>query len=96
MFDLGFYEFIIVGFVLFLVLPTKDFPKTIRWMVRAVQNIKNGISDFFSQFSEPMDEFNNIRDELKKESDSIKKSINRSPAKIIFAEKKENLPDERD
>ncbi len=81
MFDLGFYEFIIVGFVLFLVLPTKDFPKTIRWIVRAVQNIKNGISGFFSQFSEPMDEFNNIRDELKKESESIKKSLKKKGAR---------------
>lgn len=75
MFDLGFYEFIVIGFVLFLILPAQDFPKTMQSIVRFVRKAKNGIAHFFAQFSDPMDEFNDIRQEIEKESQEIRKKL---------------------
>ncbi|MBN1783500.1 MAG: hypothetical protein JW812_00860 [Alphaproteobacteria bacterium] len=75
MFDLGFYEFILIGFVLFLILPAQDFPKTMQSIVRGVQKAKNGVSSFFAQFSDPMNEFNDIRHEIEKESQEIRKKL---------------------
>ncbi|MHA1549861.1 MAG: hypothetical protein ACTSXV_00220 [Alphaproteobacteria bacterium] len=75
MFDLGFYEFILIAFVLFLIIPAKDFPATLRKIIDFVRRAKNGIAEIFQQISAPLDEFDSIRKEIQKEADDVKKEI---------------------
>ena len=75
MFDLGFYEFIIIGFVLFLVLPSKDFPKTMRWIIKTIRKVKSEFNNFLAQFSNPIDEYNDIKKEIEKEVEEVKKQM---------------------
>ena len=75
MFDLGFYEFLLIAFVLFLIIPAKDFPATLRKIIGFVRKAKNGITEIFQQISEPLDEFDSIRKEIQKEADDVEKEF---------------------
>ena len=75
MFDIGFYEFLVIGLVLFLVLPAGDFPKTMRWIIQSIRKIKTAVADFAAQFESPMDEFKNVQQDIERESKEIKKRL---------------------
>lgn len=77
MFDFSFHEFLVVAFVLFLVIPAKDFPKVMRFIVRSLQKIKNTVSGFFAQFEEPLHEFKSIQSDIEKEAAEVKKNLRR-------------------
>ncbi|MBN2675761.1 MAG: hypothetical protein JXR30_00725 [Alphaproteobacteria bacterium] len=81
MFDLGFYEFILVAFVLFLIVPAKDFPNVLRKIIQFFRKIKNGFSEIMQSVSAPLDEFESIREDIRKEADSVKKSLKGKPRK---------------
>jgi len=78
MFDIGSFEFILFVLVVVLVIPPKDFPKVLRFVVDLFRRVKSFITHISSEISEIIDEtgVNETHDEFKKEIRKIKSEIN--------------------
>ena len=79
MLDIGWQEFILVGFVLLIVVGPKDLPRVLKTIVNSVRKIRSMAYDFQSSVDE-MTEETEISD-LKKEVNKLKSSPSIDSAK---------------
>ena len=80
MLDIGWQEFILVGFILLIVVGPQDLPKVLKTIVNSVRKIKTMAYDFQNS----VDEMANQSDisELKKEVTKLKTSSSISETKL--------------